>query len=79
MAAWTERLIDECRSLLSVVLPMTEAEVEFLERLNDRGEIVPELLTSDGGLQSTVASHPGLRWKALNVRKHLGLDTDVKP
>jgi len=70
------RRVEHCRDLLSVVLPLTATEIEFLERLNDRGEIVPDLLTSDAGVQSTIASHPGLRWKALNVRKHRGLGTD---
>lgn len=74
IAEWTGRLVAECRDLVSAVLPMTAAEIEFLDRLNDRGEIEPKLLTPDGELQSTIASHPGLRWKALNVRKHLGLD-----
>jgi predicted nucleotidyltransferase component of viral defense system len=74
---WTELLIAECRDLLSAVLPMTASEIEFLDRLSEYGEIVPELLTSDEDLQSTIASHPGLRWKALNVRKHRGLGTDA--
>jgi len=74
---WTERLVAECRELLSAVLPMTATEIEFLDRLNDHGEIVPSLLSSDEDLQSTIASHPGLRWKVLNVRKHRGLGSDA--
>lgn len=74
LAAWTENLVRDCRDLLSSVLPLTPAEIEFLTRLNDQGEIVPGLLTSDDALQSTIGSHPGLRWKALNVRKHRGLE-----
>ncbi|MEN8152075.1 MAG: nucleotidyl transferase AbiEii/AbiGii toxin family protein [Planctomycetota bacterium] len=73
IAEWTERLVAECRDLLSAVLPMSVTEIEFLDRLNDRGEIVPDLLTGDDDLQSKVLSHPGLRWKALNVRKHRGI------
>ena len=38
---------------------------------------IPGLLTSDGDLQSTIASHPGLRWKTLNVRKHRGFGKDA--
>lgn len=76
IAKWTEQLVAECRDLLSAVLPLTATEIEFLDRLNDRGEIAPDLLTSDGALQSTIASHPGLRWKALNVRRHRGLGSD---
>ena len=78
VAAWTERLISDCRDGLAALLPMTEEEIEFLTRLNDSGEIVPELLTSDHGLRSTIDSHPGLRWKALNVREHRGLSADLE-
>lgn len=45
VAAWSGRLVSKCRDLLSAVLPLTSTELEFLERLNTRGEIVPELLT----------------------------------
>jgi hypothetical protein len=76
LPGWTERLIRECRKLLSAVLPLEPAEIEFLTRLNDRGEIVPDLLTSDGALRSIILGHPGLRWKALNVREHRGLEPD---
>jgi hypothetical protein len=71
---WTMRLVDECRNLLSVILPLKEKEIEFLNRLNERGEIVPELLTSDDSLRATIRSHPGLLWKAINVRKYKGLN-----
>lgn len=67
---WTERLVAECRERLSAVLPLTPAEREFLNRLNDEGEVVPDLLTSDETVQETIASHPALLWKALNVREH---------
>ena len=46
----------------------------FLDRLNDEGEIEAELLTDDDDLQARIRSNPGLRWKALNVKKHRGLD-----
>lgn len=74
VAAWAEKLVAECRERLSLVLPLNETELEFLRRLNDRGEIAPELLTTDPAMQATVREHPGLKWKALNVRKHYGLD-----
>ena len=62
--------------MLSLVLPFEPNESEFLNRLNDRGEIAPELLTEDADLQAIIRSHPGLLWKALNVRKRRGLDED---
>lgn len=73
LRAWGEQLVTECRSLLAAVLPLTAHEREFIERLNDRGEVVPELLTNDPVMQATIRDHPALRWKALNVREHRGL------
>jgi hypothetical protein len=70
---WTERLVADCRQRLTAVLPFTATEREFLDRLNERGKIVPELLTKDKDLQATIRSHPGILWKALNVRKHRGV------
>jgi len=68
-------LVSDCRELLSAVLPLTRDESEFIRRLNDRGEIVPGLLTHDRAIQKIVQEHPALHWKAINVRKHRGLPT----
>lgn len=76
VSAWTHQLVDDCRDRLSAVLPLAPGEVEFLERLNDRGDIAPELLTTDPGMQAIIREHPGLRWKALNVNKHHGIADD---
>lgn len=70
---WTARLIEEVRSLLSVVLPLNESELAFLERLNGAGDIVPELLTEDPAERDVLRTHPGLLWKAQNVRDHVRL------
>lgn len=74
LAVWSGRLVAECRDRLGAVLPLRAEEIEFLEHLNERGEIVPELLTANAEMQRLLRGHPGLRWKALNVRKHHGLD-----
>ncbi len=76
VAVWTERLVSECRERLSVVLPLAEPEAEFLRRLNDDGEIAPELLAADPAMQAALREHPGLKWKALNVRRHRGLEAE---
>ena len=68
-------LVSDCRDLLSAVLPLTREEREFIERLNERGEIAPNLLTDDGAMGRAIQQHPALRWKAINVRKHRGLPT----
>jgi hypothetical protein len=68
IAAWSERLVAECRNRLSVVVPLRAEETAFLERLNDRGEIVPELLNADAEMQQRLRDHPALRWKAQTVQ-----------
>lgn len=72
IATWTSTLVRECRDLMSAVLPLADHEREFLARLNDAGEIVPELLTEDPHMQAILRAHPALCWKALNVRRRLG-------
>ncbi len=76
LSAWSEALASESRELLSAVLPLRPEERAFLDHLNDRGEIVPELLNGDPAMQRLLRGHPGLRWKALNVRRHRGLVGD---
>ena len=68
--SYGKRLVKECRDRLSVVLPFTDSETEFLNLLLDKGEIVPSLLTSDRDLLERISRHPLLEWKALNVREH---------
>jgi hypothetical protein len=79
IAAWGDQLVSDCRDLLSSVLPLAPDEHEFIERLNDRGDIAPELLTADAGMQAVLREHPALRWKALNVKKHRGLSAEEEP
>jgi predicted nucleotidyltransferase component of viral defense system len=66
---WSSKLMGECRDLMSIVLPLSKEEYEFIDRLNGRGEISPELLTSERRLQGLILEHPGLKWKAQNMRK----------
>jgi predicted nucleotidyltransferase component of viral defense system len=73
VTAWFDKLVAECRERLAVVLPLTANELEFLERLNGSGDIVPELLTDDAATHAVLRDHPGLKWKALNVKKRLGV------
>lgn len=70
---WTETLVEECRqSLNNILLPLNDNEIEFLTMCNDSGEIRPDLLTADEALQSKIAAHPLLKWKAQNVMEHRG-------
>lgn len=70
---YVQRLVEECRRELSLVLPFTDTELAFLDLLLDRGEIDSTLLTGDASLQKRIQEQPLLEWKALNVQKHKGL------
>jgi predicted nucleotidyltransferase component of viral defense system len=69
---WAGRLVQECREALAVVLPFSQAELGFLGRLLDHGEIEPSLITRDASLVDKLKHHPMLLWKAVNVRKYKG-------
>lgn len=71
--AWAQSLVEECRSALAAVLPLSGNETEFLDRVMDRGEIVPSLLTTETEMMDIIALQPMLQWKAQNVRQHKGL------
>ena len=71
--AWAQSLVEECRSALDAVLPLSGNETEFLDRVLDRGEIVPSLLTTETEMMDIIALQPMLQWKAQNVRQHKGL------
>ncbi len=66
---WAASLVERARTLLGAVLPLTESELAFLTAVNDSGEIVPELLTSDESLRAIIRKHPALLWKTQNVRE----------
>ena len=71
--AWIEQLVQECRERVGLVLPFEDHECEFLLRVNEQGEIAPELLTGDDELASRIRQHPQLLWKVKHVREHKGL------
>jgi hypothetical protein len=76
---WASRLVEECRQAISIVLPFTEKEREFLDVILDYGEINPELITDDKDMAETISRHPGLQWKALNVKQFKGNRLEKEP
>lgn len=72
-AGYGKRLVEECRQGLGALLPLGDAELEFLDLLLDKGEIDPTLLTGDPVLQQRIRMQPMLEWKARHVRQHKGM------
>ena len=71
--AWASKLVRETRERMAAVLPLEPHELEFLDRLNGVGEIAPGLLTADAAMQALLREHPGLHWRALTVKRRLGI------
>jgi hypothetical protein len=71
--SFAERLLEETRAMLTAVLPLRERELAFLESLLGDGIVDASLLTDEPVLRERIQAQPGLHWKALNVRKMLGL------
>ena len=76
LARWTKTLAMDCHELLSMVLPLADHELHFLERLNGKGEVIPDVLTDDQRMRDIIRAHPGLLWKAQNVRQYRGGASD---
>jgi hypothetical protein len=72
IAGWAARLVEQCQQGLEMVLPLSEKEMMFLNLILDDGIIDPSLLTEDDALAERIGHHPGLEWKALNVRRYKG-------
>jgi hypothetical protein len=70
--SWAAELIAGCKAGLAKVWPFAGPEREFLDRLLDEGDLRPKLITDDDELAERIAKHPGLLWKAHNVREHRG-------
>jgi hypothetical protein len=73
-AEYGKRLVKECQEKLEAVLPFSAPEREFLDLLLEKGEIDASALTRDKVLQERIQSQPLFQWKALNVKRHKGLD-----
>jgi len=72
VSSWAARLAEDCRKGLGSLLPFSDTEMEFLNRILDEGKIEPEFLTADEEMAERIRQHPMLHWKAQNVRKFKG-------
>lgn len=66
---WAKSLLDESKSLLNVLFPFSQEELKFFDKLIEKGEIDPSLICTDEALITKIVDHPGLKWKAINVKK----------
>jgi hypothetical protein len=46
-----------------LVLPFKKHEIEFLSRIQQDGQIQPDLITNDSVLSERIKQHPLLQWR----------------
>jgi len=66
---WAKKMVDECKSSLSIVLPFRKNEIEFLKQLQKHSEIHPELISDNEDFCERVSRHPLLHWRAQQLTK----------
>lgn len=60
---WANQLLNELRDALSMVLPLKNHEIEFIQQIRTVGEIKPEFITTDRSLANKISSHPAIQWR----------------
>ncbi len=68
--AWASQLINSCKVSLAEVINFNASELEFLGRIIEQGDLVPELLTDDQNLIDLIKLNPAIQWKCLNIKQH---------
>ena len=66
---WANNLFDGCKTGLESILPFQEHEIEFLNRLQQYGEIKPDLISNDSYLCERVLQYPLLHWRVKQIKK----------
>ncbi len=66
--SWAATLQESCKKALCFLFPLTKAEIEFINTINQQGEIKPCLVTNDPDMTFILENHPALNWKALQAK-----------
>lgn len=67
---WAQTLSEKCQQAFSCLLPFTEIEMEFLDRLLDHGEIKSTLICDDNAVAQNIDLHPALKWVSHKVKQN---------
>jgi predicted nucleotidyltransferase component of viral defense system len=61
--SWTNQLLADCKTALTILFPLREHERAFLQSLFEHGEIDAKLITDNRNLIEKISSQPLLQWK----------------
>lgn len=67
---WINSLATKAKEFVGSLVDFTQKEAKFLQKVNERGIIDPELLTTDKSLHRRIKNNPALKWKTKNVKEH---------
>ncbi len=68
VTTWSQDIIRTCKEGLAKIISFSQNELEFLTKIIDHGELIPELVTRDERLIDLIKKHPVLLWKCINVQ-----------
>lgn len=71
LKVWLDKMLQELRSALQILLPLEQKEIEFIQTIREEGEIKPELITDDHELIKRIKSHPAILWSAKKTKANL--------
>lgn len=67
MKNWADKMSEELRDALQVVLSLTEEEKEFIHKIRAEGKIMAHLISNDKEFINKIESHPAVLWA---IKKH---------
>lgn len=62
---WADNLLDKIKEQMTMILPLQAEEQKFIELIREKGDIRPDLITSDNNLQETILNHPAIKWSTI--------------
>ncbi len=71
---YAQKMVEHCKNMLSVLLPLNKNEIKFLDLIFEKGEIDPSLLTEDKELYQRIKCHPMLAWRVITHQKNINPD-----
>ena len=69
LLSWIETMLEELKTALTILLPLSENERKFIEQVSPEAEICPELITDDEDQQAIIRQHPALLWATQRGKK----------
>lgn len=64
LKTWASKITTELQEAIHELLPLNQEQTEFIRLIRTKGEIKPELMTTNKTLAEAVSKHPAIKWAA---------------